>query len=126
MEECELCGRDMNVIHTVNVEGAELRVCAKCAVGKKILHTENQSVVQAKGSTIKKKSEEDAVELVSDYGTRIRKARENLRLPVKVLAEMLNEKERFLTRVESQKTVPPDNLVKKIEKVLNISLFEEV
>ncbi len=125
MEECELCGRSMSIIHTVNVEGVELRVCAKCATGKKVLRTESQSDAQKGRQAPVRKPDDDSVELVADYGTRIRKARERLRLPLKVLAEMLNEKEHFLARVEAQKTVPPDNLAKKIERALDITLLEE-
>jgi len=127
MEECELCGRNMESRHIVDVEGVELRVCTKCASGKKVIYKSNISLKQknTKISESSNQKEFDQQELVSDYGVRIRKAREKMRIPTKVLAEMLNEKESFITRVEKEKTVPPDVLVNKLEKTLNIKLKEE-
>jgi putative transcription factor len=124
MEECELCGRDMGTVHVVSLEGAELRVCAKCSAGKRIVYKENPFQQEQKTAEGKQSAKEER-ELVADYGQRIRKAREAQKIPVKVLAEMLNEKEHFLARVESQKTTPPDALVRKLERALNIGLKEE-
>ena len=45
-----------------------------------------------------------------------------MKLPMKVLAEMINEKETLLSRVEQQHTLPTLKLAKKLEKALNIKL----
>ena len=126
MEECELCGREMGIVHVVSIEGAELRVCAKCSAEKKILYKEDpsQKALGEKRRVAPQKGKKD-VELVADYGEMIRKKRESLNIPLKVLAEMINEKEHFLARVESQKTTPPDELVNKLERALKISIREE-
>lgn len=127
MEECELCGQNMETIHIVDVEGVELRVCIKCANGKRIIYKDNPSRKE-KNTVIhnpSKPKEFDQSELVSNYGMKIKKARERMRIPTKVLAEMLNEKESFITRVEKEKTVPPDTVIKKLERTLNIKLTEE-
>lgn len=47
-----------------------------------------------------------------------------MRLPLKVLAEMLNEKETLLLRVEQQRTMPSMELAKALEKALGIKLTE--
>ena len=61
-------------------------------------------------------------EMIEGYGRAIRGAREGMKLPLKVLAEMLNEKETLLLRIEEEKTQPNDTLIKKLEKSLNITL----
>ena len=69
-------------------------------------------------------SEEENEQVREGFGTAIRSRREQMKLPLKVLAEMLNEKEGMLSRVEQQKTLPPEDLIKKLEKTLNIKLEE--
>ncbi len=123
MEECELCGCKMNDIYIVSVESTDLRVCSSCAKGKKLLYKE---VEEQKGAgqrkTIRKKEED--VELVEGYGRKIHTARDQMQLPLKVLAEMINEKEGHMLRVEEEKTIPSIELTKKIEKVLNIKITQ--
>ena len=126
MEECELCGNKTADIYVVDVEGVELRVCTKCARGKKVLSRSNTEGSKNKGYGTKRekstsKPPEEA-EIVDDYGRVIRAARENMKLPLSALAEMINEKETLLYRVENQKTLPTAALAKKLEKALNIKL----
>jgi uncharacterized protein (TIGR00270 family) len=126
MEECELCGRQMSVVYVVSIEGVEFRVCANCAKGKKIVSEPNERKPNSNGSYSKRErseSDESGPALIDGYGTVIRNAREGLKIPIKVLAEMINEKETFLARVEEEKTEPPMPLVKKLEKTLNINLI---
>ena len=54
----------------------------------------------------------------------MRIAREHMKIPVKVLAEMISEKEGVISRVEQQKMVPPEPLRKKLEQALRIKLAE--
>ena len=126
MEECELCGRQMSVVYVVSIEGVEFRVCASCAKGKKIVSEPNERKPNSNGSYSKRQkpeSDENGPILIDGYGAAIRNAREGLKIPLKVLAEMINEKETFLTRVEEEKTEPPMPLVKKLERALNIKLI---
>lgn len=122
MEECELCGAPAKSVYIVNVEDVELRVCAKCARGKRVIATHSDAPPTAK-KTVRPKREEERP-LVENYGAVIRAARERMQLPLKVLAEMLNEKETLLARVEQQQTLPPIELTKKLEKALSIKLTE--
>ena len=99
--------------------------CARRArKGKKLLYRE---VEEAKGSaprkTIRKKEEE--VELVEGYGRKMHAARDLMQLPLKVLAEMINEKEGHMLRVEEEKTMPSIELTKKIEKALHIKITQQ-
>jgi uncharacterized protein (TIGR00270 family) len=64
-------------------------------------------------------------ELVENYGEEIRKAREALSLPLKVLAERINEKESTLTRIEKQEMLPSEKTRQKLEKELGIKLLSK-
>ncbi|MGC8669810.1 MAG: multiprotein bridging factor aMBF1 [Candidatus Micrarchaeia archaeon] len=127
MEECELCGKKIEHAYVIEVEGVELRVCAECAEGKRIIKAPKEEARVSKSNyhhekIMKIKQEENNYELIDNYGKVIREAREKMQLPLKVLAEMLNEKETLLLRIEEQKTLPSSDLLKKIEKALNVNL----
>ena len=128
MEDCELCGNPTGDIYVVNVEDVELRVCAKCAKGKKVLSTQSDASKKKqygqRFSMPQKKKEEDQP-LIEGYGNAIRSAREKMQIPLPVLAEMLNEKETLLLRIEQEQTLPPISLTKKLEKALKIKLIDD-
>lgn len=127
MEECELCGRQTKDIYVLNVENVELRTCASCAKGKKVVRTELERQVKKpdiRSQRTRPKTDEEK-ELVEDYPSVVRRARERMKIPIKVLAEMLNEKEHLILRVEEGKTLPSIGLTKKLEKALKIKLTEE-
>ncbi len=122
MEECEICGKRSKDIYIVNVEEAELRVCTGCAKGKKIVSKVVERKVAPKGfGTVKKP---DIEQLVDNYGEIIHEARERMKIPVKVLAEMISEKETHLLHVEQQRTRPSEELRKKLERALGVRLVE--
>jgi putative transcription factor len=123
MEECELCGRKIEYAYVIDVEGVELRVCADCAAGKHVIEEPKQKGVKTyrKIST----SSEEQKNVVEGYGKIIKEARERMKIPLKVLAEMINEKETLLLRVEEEHTLPSIELTKKLEKALNIKLTGE-
>lgn len=122
MEECEICGAKTNDIYVVNVEDVELRVCTKCAKGKKIVAKVTERANSPKQVARVQKNE--VPQLVENYGLAIHNAREAMKLPIKVLAEMINEKETLLLRIEQQKTLPSTELTKKLEKALGIKLSD--
>ncbi|MGC8495746.1 MAG: helix-turn-helix domain-containing protein [Candidatus Micrarchaeia archaeon] len=123
MEECELCGRKIEHAYVIDVEGVELRVCADCAAGKHVIEEpkpQGKKVYRKVGT-----SSEEQKSVVEGYGSIIRNARERMKIPLKVLAEMINEKETLLLRVEEEHTLPSIELTKKLEKALNIKLAVE-
>ncbi|MCL4380811.1 multiprotein bridging factor aMBF1 [Candidatus Marsarchaeota archaeon] len=132
MEECELCGRKINTAYIINVEGVDLRVCEKCSYNKKVLYASNEPSnasgikAQANANSIASRDDTDPEmrELVEDYGEAIKTAREGMGLSLKVLAELINEKESFLARVENERAKPNNTLIKKLEKTLDIKLTE--
>ena len=122
MEECELCGTKINDVYVINLDGTQLSVCAKCAKGKAIIRSSNSEI---KKMTVRRSPAKEEAPLKENYGEIIREARERMKLPIKVLAEMIQEKDTFLTRVEQQKMRPDMVLAKKLEKALGIKLAEE-
>jgi putative transcription factor len=116
-----LCGRQADERYIVTIENVELRVCPKCAEGRNIT---KEAATTRRFATRPAKSMEIGDEIVEDYGNRVRIAREQMKIPMKVLAEMISEKEGVISRVEQQKMVPPDPLRKKLEHALKIKLTE--
>ncbi len=118
---CEVCGREAKLMR-VEIEGAELLVCSKCASLGKILRDSQAP----KTSNIKYdyKLEEPFV-LVENYGELIRKAREKLGLTREQLAKKLFEKESVIQRIEANELEPSNELVLKLEKTLGITLREQ-
>ncbi|MDE1856935.1 MAG: TIGR00270 family protein [Candidatus Micrarchaeota archaeon] len=129
MEECELCGRKTEDIYVISIEGTEMRACVNCAKGNKVVRKElaadraKASPKRASTSAPRVSSDEEA-QIIMGYGKAIKDARERMQLPLKVLAEMINEKEHFLSRVEEEQTLPTITLTKKLEKALKIKLTE--
>ncbi|MGC8572242.1 MAG: multiprotein bridging factor aMBF1 [Candidatus Micrarchaeia archaeon] len=130
MEECELCGKKISTIYIAEIEGVEFRLCAACANGKKVLRVEREGSKEDKIKATKSKIEikksisREDMELVDNYSKVIKEARERMKIPVKVLAEMLNEKEKLLLHIEEGKMKPTLKLIDKLEKTLNIKLLK--
>jgi putative transcription factor len=122
MEECELCGNKISEVYVINLDGTELRVCARCAAGKAVIGRSGEKV---RTTPMHRSALKEEAPLKDNYGTIIREARERMKLPIKVLAEMLNEKETFILRVEEQTMRPDAKLAKKLEKALGVTLYGE-
>lgn len=119
-----MCGKKITDIYVVDIGGVELGVCSSCARGKKLVRT-NAKRVEGRKPVIRRSVPKEEAEIIEGYGEAIKKAREKLNVPLPVMAEMLNEKESHLRRVEQQKTLPSAELTKKLEKFLNIKLTAE-
>lgn len=124
MYDCEICGKKTESLYVIDVEGAELAVCAKCSSGKNIIDE-----MGGGGAPLKRKAAAATVEaqevVVDGYGEKIRKAREAMGVPIKVLGEMINEKKSTLLRVEEERMQPSMALAAKLEKALGIKLSEK-
>ena len=126
MTECEICGRSTDDLYEIKVEAALMLVCEKCSRGKSVLHQFGRETKQAIPSYSappgKGSGREGEDEIVENYGEVVRNAREALGLPVKVLAEKINETESSLSRIERQKAPPSEKVMRKLEKELGIKL----
>ena len=70
--------------------------------------------------------EEFSIEIVPDFGMRVKDAREKLGLKQEELARRINEKVSLLRKIERGEIVPDDRVRQKLERILNISLVERV
>ncbi|MEM3341667.1 MAG: multiprotein bridging factor aMBF1 [Thermoplasmata archaeon] len=135
---CEMCGSPGHLT-PVSIEGTLLNVCSKCAkYGTPVSKNEvakyappSERVQKALESRAKKSQSKDVFsnageeELVSDFAERILRARQLKGWSQEEFAKKLNEKQSVISKIEGGDMVPPDELVKKIEKLLGIKLMEK-
>lgn len=121
MEECDICGRKAGNLYLIELEGAQMVGCSECSRGAKII----EQLTTAEKVEIARRPQKvvEESEVVENYGQKIKRARELMGVPLKVLAEKINEKESTLFRVEAEHMLPGDKLARKIEKELGIKLI---
>ena len=139
--QCELCGGEIRgAPRTVHIEGAELRVCVPCSkygteVQKPRASTGVPAVPRKAGGppipqqpARRRRDLFDRMEgdLAEDYADRIRNARVAKGWSQKQLALEIMERELLIKKVEKGDLVPEEELRKKLEGVLGISLLESV
>jgi putative transcription factor len=131
--QCEVCGRQIfgAPIRSI-IEGAKMTVCSECAkLGsgywepKPQHHTKKRTKRQPTISFSKRKQPPtvtETLELVSDFGQRVRQAREGLELSHEDLGRKIRERVSVLRKIESGKMVPDLVLAEKLEHALKIKL----
>jgi putative transcription factor len=67
---------------------------------------------------------DDMDELATDYDQRVREARESRGLSQQDLANELNEKTSLIRKIERGDVLPSDDVRKKLERKLDVSLTE--
>ena len=132
---CEVCGRKIHGPPTrALIEGARLTVCIECSKHGKIIHEEEVEVRQRVPSKpltpvsfVQRKPAKAKVdttqEIVEGYDQKIRQAREKLGLSHEELGKKINEKASVLSKLETGKMTPNNQLVTKLEHVLKIKLL---
>lgn len=137
-KECPICG---GIIwgkgERVLIEGAKITVCRSCAQHGIQLHKKRQNnptktydSKKVKKSIPKRSNKtqnliDETEVLVSDFSSRIRKARTANNLTQEQFAQKLNEKPSLLRRIEAGKVEPTIKLAKKIEIVYKIKILEK-
>ena len=116
MPSCELCGNE-GILVEAEIEGVKLDVCYDCSKYGIIVNLKNTAW---KARTIKLQPTDL---IIDDYAFRIKNKRELMGLTQKELAMKLNEKESILLKIENGGIKPNLDLVKKIQKFLNINLI---
>lgn len=142
--QCELCGTETDELTTIQTEGTKLQVCSNCTDFGTVLQEETSSTGSQGGTqssssnqTQKKKPNpqksnprSDAFDqmetLAPDYDDRVRGARESSGLTQEDLAKQLNEKASLIRKIEGGDMQPDEEVRKKLERALEISLVEEV
>lgn len=140
---CEMCGKEVPVTKPMMVQGAKLNLCQNCArFGDEYKQTSSSS--GSPGAPVSKTVIDERLqrrerrmqtrdiystttrELIDDYGTAIRSAREAKGLDLEEFAKSIFERKGTLARIEMNDLVPDDKLIAKLEKALNITLKEDV
>lgn len=141
---CEMCGNE-GPLKTAMIEGNKMRVCNDCAKFGEVVEppssssppsggspsSGNQPNIQAGlGKPKRQKKRRDVFSdnqkvLVEDYGQRIREARQTKDLTPEELADQINEKKSLISHVERNDHHPSDELVKKLERALDVTLMEK-
>ena len=130
--QCELCGRECEC-RKAKVDGVIMMLCPNClnkhGTGVETF-SKPSSDTSIKGR-IKKPREKDIYkdikkELVSNYAEVIKKARKKKDLTREKLGFNIGERTVTISKIENGDLRPSDKVAKKLEKELDISLFEEI
>ncbi len=123
LSECTLCGKNVDALNRVELEGTIVEVCDSCVKFGRAVETKLYKPMTKKLQLTK--LAENNTELAVDYGTRVKKAREARTLTRAEFAQAINERESVIKRVEGQTMAPDDMLARKIERFLEIRLKEK-
>ncbi|HOI57413.1 MULTISPECIES: multiprotein bridging factor aMBF1 [unclassified Methanoculleus] len=132
--QCELCGAPIQgPSKTIQIEGAELCVCLRCAKhGTEVQQPRRRGAPQTKPGVAvpqARRRPRDVFdlmegELVSDYADRIRVAREGKEWSTLDLAQAIRERELLVKKIEKGDLIPEDDVRRKLEKALDIRLID--
>jgi len=131
-----MCGQEIRGSHrTIHIEGAELRVCQRCARYGTEVAPQHQKTAAARpgvsrSPTPPRRRKRDVFDLMEgeiaeDCGERVHNARKAQGLTARELADSIKEKELLIRKIEKGDLIPEDDVRKKLETVLGISLLEE-
>jgi putative transcription factor len=139
---CEMCGQDVELTSRVRVEGSVLSLCPACArFGKavdppptpvaapsgprRVAYSGGASRPGGGGRSMQERdlyTEIGELELAPDWAKRIRVAREALHWTPEEFGKKLNEKKSVVLKLESGGFRPPDDLVRRVERILKVRL----
>ncbi len=123
---CEICGFFNDKLYKADIEGAVLTVCEDCAKNGKILEEVNQARDTGKNNHHQLQPGSFENELRLDYPAVISNAMKEKGLTVEMLADELKESRLEIKKVVEGKLGPTDDIAKRLEKRLGVSLFEKV
>ena len=133
--QCDLCGKETDVLYEIVIEGTRLNVCKDCSSFGKVVRVKKVSDKEGlkkeeKSKGLRTKHHEEKPEkifvLIPNFGSVIKKKRESIGLKQEQFAKVLSIKESLLHKIETSSFEPPLDLARKLEKLLNIKLVEEV
>lgn len=123
---CEICGKKIGdkPIKT-KIENSIMLTCNECAKFGKV-QREPPKPRKRRPAKRTQRTREPSEEVIEDYNTVIRNAREKRGWSREKLAEKLYEKASVVNRIESGKMLPDIKLARKIERTLRIKLVEKI
>jgi len=135
---CEVCGRRIiGPPFRAMIEGAKMTVCNKCVkLGSVFWEAKTEPRLKKVAKRLpapvlspRKQPPlpaEESLELIDDFGVKVRQAREKMRLSHEDLGKKISEKVSVLRKIESGKMTPDNLLVEKLQHALRIKLLMPV
>ena len=132
--QCELSGKETTSLKTVIIDGVEMMVCSECAVYGKVVEKKKEFTERSLSMPRKRivsKVEDEIFKsfkkvLVPDWNEKIRKARMRKGLTREELGSKVGEPTVAIAKMENGELRPSDETIKKLEKILGITLLQEV
>ncbi len=115
---CEICGAFEENLFRTEVEGAVMNLCKNCSKYGKVI-----SVSVQVDSKIPRKIEKEN-QLKYDYLNEINNALKERGLSIQEVAERIKCSPKDLKKIINGEILPDENITAKLEKILNISLYE--
>ncbi len=125
---CEICGREITRGFLIEIEGAKLIACDRCASRGTIIRRVYADDYEPRRQRRQERKDEEKKEmvLIENYGEIIRAAREKAGMSREDLAKKLHIREGYLHKIEEGELTPTDDVAKKLEKTLKIRLYREL
>ena len=128
---CELCGRDVAELKRAIIEGSEMMVCDDCTKYGKVIAGKAGKRSLEVSLKIKRKKEKDIYEemdkeLVPDWAKKIREGRKKKGISREQLGARIGERTKIIAKLENEELHPTDEMVKNLEKELDITLLQEI
>lgn len=122
MASCEMCGKIVDKLSKIKIEGSTMGVCSNCErYGAKLTSPSNNHV---KNFSFKKNEEIEEM-VVSNFAQIIKNEREKRSWKQEDVAKKINEKESLIHAAESGNFNPKLITVKKFERLFEIKLIEK-
>jgi putative transcription factor len=139
---CEMCGKEVDLLNRVRIEGTTLGLCAECSRFGEVVAPEGRpsgggapapsgpagAIDERLRVRARRMVERDLfqelpeLELLPDWPKRVRQAREKLGWTPEEFGKRLNEKKSLVLKLESGSFHPPDATVRKLEHLLKVRL----
>jgi putative transcription factor len=119
-----MCGAE-GKLHKARVEGSEMNVCSECSRFGKVIGDVKEEVKKVENRVVE--TEPEIIEMVvADFADKIKRKREEWGLDQEDFAKRVSQKKSLVHQMENGEIRPSIELARKLEKMLNIELVEEV
>ncbi|MCL4396874.1 multiprotein-bridging factor 1 family protein [Candidatus Parvarchaeota archaeon] len=115
---CEICGAFEENLYKTEVEGAVMSLCKNCSKYGKVLGAPVHEIKQVQRTV------ESERQLKYDYINDIKHALQESGLSIEEVAERIKCSPKDLKKVVNSEMPPDKNITAKLERLLNISLYE--
>jgi len=130
--QCELCGREITSPRYVIIDNVKMAVCQECAkYGKPVSPPPAERIRKVIVKKTRPRIDEEIFKsmkkvLVPDWAERIKEAREKKGLSREELGARIGEPTVAIAKMENRDLRPSDDTIRKLEKTLGITLFQEL